>query len=234
VFQHGTVGALEFSVLVDVGHDEVDDSRLAQLGRHVEHGTITLDQPAVGGEFAITGVESDRDPVAPLRHQITNHRRVFHRGGPQNDPIAVLVEIPFGSLDRADPAAQLDGNLDSRANGGDRLRICSRAGASTVEIDHMQPLGSGLLPAQGGVYRIGVEDRFPGKITFDKADGLATTQVDSRIDDHSPAAHRSLVTRSTSPIQDARNSSPAGPLFSGWNCVPQTLSCLTTTGNSSP
>jgi hypothetical protein len=81
----------------------------------------------------------------------------------------------------------------------------------------MEPTGSRRLPAQGGIYGIGVKRRFAVEVSFDEPDTFPTANVNGGIEDHRLIAGitwRALVNRAVW-TNAATSANPSGPLFSG-------------------
>jgi hypothetical protein len=104
----------------------------------------------------------------------------------------------------------------------DEGELLRRACTCAVEVDDMQPLRAGLRVRACERERIGVERACLREIALTQAHDAAVAKVDGRDDDHASAKK----------LASARW--PAAADFSGWNCMPNTLSRATAAAKGPP
>src|SRR4051794_12284508 len=97
----------------------------------------------------------------------------------------------------------------------------------------MEPGGAGVRPASGSIGRVRIEGGFTIEIAFNQPYAATAANIDGGIEDHWLTAPAFIDVRTVS-THDLIKARPSSLLFSGWNCVPQTLSWTTTLGNCSP
>ena len=124
---------------------------------------------------------------------------------------------------RWQPAAELDRDVDCGADLRYGLAVDRPPGNGAVEIDDVEPLRAGLHPTARSRRGIAVIRRLAIEIALDETHAATAPDVDCRIEDHvETLASLPLAFVLTPSTQPAISRRPAGPLFSGWNCVPQT------------
>src|SRR6516162_10794903 len=84
----------------------------------------------------------------------------------------------------ADPAAELDPQIDGTADGFNRRPIYRAPGDGTVEIDDMQPSKSSLGKLAGLCDGVAVENRGARHIAAEEPHAGAVLEVDRRKQDH--------------------------------------------------
>src|SRR6185312_4818820 len=133
-------------------------------------------------------------------------------------------------LDRAQPAAELDGHAELPRDPLQMLQVRGSAVARAVEIDDVQPAGTALDPRARRGQRLGVVDRLLREVALREPHGLAAADVDGRVEDHAATAR----SRSHVALKLASRRRPALEDFSGWNCTPKTFSRATAVAKRSP
>ena len=168
-------GPCEHAVLVDVGDDVAGAALGVEPGQHVVE-VAALAGPAARGQRAAADVEPDGHPVAVLGDRLGAPLGLLERGGADVDPAAAGGHRGGERLVVADAAAHLD--LDVEGADDLRLQLAVVAAAERgVEVDEVDPLGAGLLPAQRGLDRV-AEALLGAGHALDQLDGLAARDVD--------------------------------------------------------
>src|SRR5690606_14304768 len=104
--------------------------------------------PAACSEGTAPNVETDRDPVPPRGDRMGAPLRVLQRGGPDVDPGAARRHRRVERVVVADTAAHLDLDVDVADDRGQEGTVVA-VPEGRVEVDQMDPLGAGVLPAHG-------------------------------------------------------------------------------------
>ena len=129
-------------------------------------------------------------------------------------------EVVAGRLERADAAAELAGNAGCLHHPGDEPGLRRLAVAGAVEIDDVQPAGSGGHEAAGHFDGIVAEDGLAGVVALQQPHALAPTEIDRGPEFHGAACLRVGAVGSQVDASHSESSrSPAAWLFSGWNWV---------------
>ena len=179
-------------------------------------------RPAGDPHLAVRHVEGGDQPAGPLLGQGAEGVDVAGHQGADHHPVAAGAERPVDRLAVAQAAAELDPGAHAPA-----IRsISSRCGASpraasrstTWTRDHA---GAGVRLQHG--HRIVAVDRGAGVVPLAEADGPAVAEVNRGDQLHCAISRKFESSRS-----------PAGPLRSGWNCVPITRPRPATAGKSRP
>ncbi len=152
VAQQLEVRTLEHAVLVDVGDDVARAALGVEPGQHVVE-VAAVAGPAARGQGAAADVEADRDPVAVLGDRGRAPLRLLERRGADVDPAAAGGHRRRQRLVVADPAAHLDLDVEGADDLGLELAVVA-APERRVEVDQVEPLRAGLLPAQGRLDRV--------------------------------------------------------------------------------
>ncbi len=84
--------------------------------RHLDGAGIGLSEPAIGRQPAVSGVERDRDPVTPARDGADDQLRIAEGDGAENRPVDAGAECVFEIGQLAEPAAELDRDVDRGAD----------------------------------------------------------------------------------------------------------------------
>ncbi len=119
-----------------------------------------------------------------------------------------------------DAAGQLDLDLHGLGDLGDPLPVVAGAEGG-VQIDQVQPLGSGALPGQRRLQRVAVGGLGAG-LAVHQADGLPVPDVDGGQQFQPVARHVHgflALSAHRDSIQFFSSCAPASPDFSGWNWV---------------
>ncbi len=180
--------------------------------------------PAGDPHLAVRHVEGGDQPAGPLLRQGAEAVDVPRHHGADHHPVAAGAECPVDRLAVAQAAAELDLGAHSQ-HALDQLPL-RRLAQRGVEIHDVDPghAGAGVRLQHGD--RIVAIDRGLGVVPLAETDGLAVTEVNRGDQLHapSPGIFRKLVS----------SRSPAGPLRSGWNCVPITRSRPAAAGKARP
>src|SRR5207249_4732159 len=136
-----------------------------------------------------------------------------HRGGADDHAIDALAEPAFDRCHVADAATELHRDRDRLENPLDRRRIDRPACEGAVEVDDVQILEPLRLERTCLRCRIAVEDGGARHVTLLEAHRQSFLEVDGRKQDHGAHVRKFAISLS-----------PSRWLFSGWNCVPTTVS----------
>ena len=133
----------------------------------------------------------------------------------------------------ADAAAQLDLDVERADDLGQQLAVVAAAEGG-VEVDQVDPLRAGLLPAQRRLERV-AEALLGAGDALDQLDGLAVGDVDGG--QELEVGHRAHpidgeVQRLATQLRSS--AAPASPDFSGWNWVADSGPFSTAATNRSP
>ena len=148
-----------------------------------------------------------------FRQGFLHHLGMPHRDRPQNGPRYPHIEDSIDIGGRAQPPAELHRQVDLGQHPLQSAQVArTRLAQGTIEIHHVQPLGSLQGPPTSGFYRIVGKDCLGPQVAPQKAHATPAAQVDGGVDDHgcfsnNPAARAKL----------RRMLSPTSWLFSGWN-----------------
>ena len=168
-------GPLEHPVLVDVGDHVARAALGVEAGQHVVE-VAAVAGPAARGQGAPAHVEADRDPVAVLGDHPGAPLGLLERGRADVDPPAAGGQRRLEGLVVADAAAHLDLDVEGADDLGLQLAVAA-APEGGVEVDEVQPLGAGVLPARaaatGSPYT-----RLGAGHALDELDGPALGDVD--------------------------------------------------------
>ena len=139
---------------------------------------------------------------------VDGHRAQDH---PRRPSFEELVHVGLGTH----PPAHFDRHGDGRGDGQDQGPVDRSPGAGGVEIDHVQPRGTGGGEAPGQSDRVAVL-ALSAEVALGEPHRLTVSDVDGRVEVHH------TVVLSTARTKLSRMASPTAPDFSGWNWVPQT------------
>src|SRR5204863_7616406 len=98
-------------------------------------------------------VEPARHAVAVRRDRLRAPPGLLERGGADVHPAATSGHRRFERLVVADPAAHLDLDVEGADDLGLEPTVVAAA-EGRVEVDEVDPLRAGLLPAHGGLDRV--------------------------------------------------------------------------------
>src|SRR5262249_36563673 len=138
----------------------------------------------------------------------------------------------------AGPPGPLDRHVEPPHDQSEQRRV-GTAAERGVEVDQVDPAGSGILPGQGGVPGVSVSGLGAGR-ALEQPDGLAAGDVNGRQQDQGIGAGRARAGRAGSnshwmdSSQLASSAAPASPDFSGWNWVADSGPFSTAAMNGSP
>ena len=122
-----------------------------------------------------------RSPCAAMIS--SHHSGLLQRGGADVDPGAAGGQRPLQRLVVPDAAGQLDVQPEVRGDLGDDLGVVAPAERG-VQVDQVDPLGTGVLPALRGCPRVAEPLLRPGP-ALDELDGLTAGDVDRGQQDES-------------------------------------------------
>ena len=164
--------------------DERGDRRPEAL-RDVDHVVLRELRPAIDGNLAVAGIESDdhvpRKGHAQVRHEV----RLLHGLGADDHVAHAGVEVGLDGFLAADAAADLDRQV--RKGIGDAahdLGVLRPAGEGAVEVDEVQAPGAGLQPAPRHRGRVVAEGGGSLHVALLEAHTLAVLEVDGRDQQH--------------------------------------------------
>ena len=168
-------GPAQHAVGGDVGDDEAGAAGAVEPVEGLVE-LAALRRPAAGGEPGAADVEADGDPVAVGGDDLLAPLRALEGGGADVDPAAAGGQRPLEGLVVADAAGQLHLHAQVGDDLGDDLGVAALAEGG-VEVDQVDPLRAGVLPALGGGPRV-PEHLLRAEPTLDQLDRLAAGDVD--------------------------------------------------------
>ena len=138
---------------------------------------------AVHGHLAVLGVDPHGDACAMFGDEFADKAAVGHRLGPDHNTLDAGQQraLHAGAVTQA--ATHLDFRA-GRADGLDCLPVAGSAREGTVEVDDMNPLGSGLDPAACGLGGVVEVHGFLIRAPLVEAHGASVLDVDCGIDVH--------------------------------------------------
>ena len=111
---------------------------------------VAVVKPALRLHHAVFGVDADGDLVAKGIDGVDDELRILDRRRAEDHAVDAAAEIIRHRLHAADAAADL--HQQSRGLGyvGDQIGVDELGVLGAVQIDHVHPLGAGVLKALGG------------------------------------------------------------------------------------
>src|SRR5262249_28022621 len=179
VAQQPQVRPTHHAVLADIG----DDIAPATLGVESPQDLpqlTALGGPATRGQQLIAvavdpDIEPDRDPLAMLGDRPGAPLRILQRRGAEVDPGAAGAQRRGQRVVVTDAARQLDGDVELADHLGDELGVGTTP-ERRVQVDQMNPFGTGRLPGERGLCRLAVL-RLGAELAADQPNGSALTDV---------------------------------------------------------
>ena len=171
------VRPLEHAVLVHVGDHVAGAALGVEPGQHLVE-VAALASPSARREGAAAHVETDCHAVAPRGDGGGAPLRLLEGGGADVHPAAAGGHGGGERVVVPDAAAQLDPDVDPADDGGQELAVVA-ASERRVEVDQVDPLGAGLLPAQRRLDRV-AEALLGPRHALDELHRLAARDVDGR------------------------------------------------------
>src|SRR6185369_3232454 len=150
------VDAAKHAVAPDVGVDDGFDAPVLEFARQVDHLVAGQLAPAIGGNLAVLGVQSDDDVAAESRAGIPEEARILDRGGTDDDVAQASVDVLLDRVQVANAAAQLHRDVIAHRpeNRFDRGIVLRLAGEGPVQVDQVQPSRAFGQPAAGHGRRV--------------------------------------------------------------------------------
>src|SRR5690606_31107639 len=180
-------------------------------------------RPSADDDVLVAHVGGEDDAIRPACCDLLEPPRLPDRACAEHDGRSAVSDQSGCALGRAHATADLNGcaarNVDDPA---DVLRIVADTERS-IEIDDVERWKTAFDPVACDGGRIRQTHAFVVRLTADELHHASRTEIDRGMHDHRRTCARKL--RSTR--------SPGSPLFSGWNCTPQTLSRRTAAGKCS-
>src|SRR5208283_2631352 len=105
---------------------------------------------------------------------VDSHRAQDH---PRRPSAEELVHVGLGTH----PPAYFDRHGDGRGDGQDQSPVDRSPGAGGVEVDHVQPAGTGGGEPAGQINRVAVL-ALPGEVALGEPHRLTVTDVDGRVE----------------------------------------------------
>ena len=186
-------------------------------------------QPATHGDLAIPRVEPQHDPPRKGQGEFLEQSGVFNRHAPHNKPLHSRSHIRAGRVDRPDPATELAGHSRCRHHAGHEFGLQGDPCLGTVEIDDVQPPGTASRKPPRHLRGIISKHGLAGIVALQQSHALTAAKVDGGPEFHGLFSCGYVVMR-----KRRRSSMPAAWLFSGWNCVANSLPRATAAQNGPP
>ena len=117
---------------------------------------------------------------APAGHEVGHEVGIIDDGRAEHDPRRAQVQGARGIVQAADAAAELDSNAQPGQLVEDRQGLVGGL-ERAIQIDDVQPVRPGRLPAMAGLDRIGAVDGLAGGIALPQPDDLPAAQIDSGV-----------------------------------------------------
>src|SRR5205807_3768264 len=136
-------------------------------------------------QLAVAVVEADGDAARALRDQLSRVCTIGDGQAAEHDAIDACHQESVV----ADTTTRLDANGHRTGDGKDGLEVAALA-SGRVEVDDVQPPGSGGDEALGHGDRVGAVDRLLVEIALPQAYAATTAQVDRRIELHGVSASK--------------------------------------------
>jgi hypothetical protein len=177
-------GAGEVAVAGDVGVDDGLDAGGAYLAAEFDYVQAAVGLPAANVDAAVAGVEADGDLLgAEVTDGFLEQLGVGDGDGSQDDAGDAEGESAFDVGQGAQAAAKLDvgADLDDGGEGGE-VGGGGRFLEGTVEVDDVEPAGTGRGPTVGDGRGVGVEGGLLGGVAVTEADDGAGAEVYGGID----------------------------------------------------
>ena len=119
------------------------------LGKgHIVH--LALLQPALGGHFAVQGVDAHGNLLAMALDGLADKLRVAQGGRAQNHPADAPVQVVLHGVHVPDSAAHLHVEVRVLHHVKNQLLVLGLAVFGAVQVHHVEPAGPLLLKALGG------------------------------------------------------------------------------------
>src|SRR5690606_15026781 len=136
--------AVAANIGVDNGLAAVVFKFLGQI-QYVVAGQLA---PAVGGDFAVTGIQANNDVARKGAAGVLQETRAFDSGSANNDIAHASVQVALDGIQVADTTADLYGNftVDGSNNGFDGFAVLGLTGKSAVQVHQMQAPGPLFQP----------------------------------------------------------------------------------------
>jgi hypothetical protein len=123
--------------------------------RQVFDAVIGDDGPAVDGDLAILGIETDDDIAGEGMAGAGDEFRLLDRLGADDAPGDAGVEVGGDGALVANAPADLDRQVRKRGgDGADGIAIDRLTGKGAIQVNQMQPAGAGIDPAPGHFNRV--------------------------------------------------------------------------------
>ena len=146
--------------------------------------------PAVGGNFAVLGVEAHDDVAAECAASVLEEARVLDRSGADDHVAQAAVDVFFDGVEVPDTATELHRNVvtDRLEDGADGRVVLRLARKRTVQIHQMQAACALRDPFEG--HRGGVFAEGGGlvHVALFEANAVAVFQVNCRNEKHGAGA----------------------------------------------
>src|SRR5271163_3761164 len=136
------VDASKHAVAADVGVHNCFDAVILELFRQIENIVSAHLRPAVGSDFALSGIQADDDVAGKRVASVVQEAGILHRGSADDDVADAVVEISLDGVQIPDPAAQLDRDFltDDAHHLADRQLVFWLSGERPVQVDQVQTL----------------------------------------------------------------------------------------------
>ena len=135
----------------------------------------------MGGDLAAARVQGHGQAFrAPAGHEGGHEVGIIDDGCTEHDPRRAQVQGTRGIVQAADAAAELDSHAQPGQPGEDRQGLVGGL-ERAVQVDDVQPVRPGRLPAAAGLDRIGAVGGLARGIALPEPDDLPAAQIDGGV-----------------------------------------------------
>ncbi len=211
------------TLTADVGRQDSREGEVRQGGEVLFDLQTRRLGPPLSENHTVSRIEGENYAAGVATRESCEPIRLVERACAHDDPVHASFEESICHLVGSDPSSDLDTRIDRRGDLVHKRRVTSTPEGG-VEIDDVQALESGSVPASGHRNRIRKRHTLDFWPPADELNAAPPSEVHRWQGDHEAAARMKFVMIWR----------PSVELFSGWNCTPQVFATRTPAAKRSP